>query len=269
MTMIEVCLRMRRSYAAMRELEILVIVYAVAYGLWAVVAPARARRGLAVLVALGTVALVLAAGQGPTALRLLAPQLYLVVGYWIPALAVRRDADTFSPSNFERWLTRTDLYFRPRLPHVPSALGVLAETAYLLCYPIVPLALAIVWLKGGADTVPRFWMTVVISGFACYASLPWLLSRPPQREGLGAMALRQTNRYVLARVSHTWTTFPSGHVAVSSAAALAVFRVWPPAGVVLAMVAVGIAIGAAAGRYHFVLDVLLGAIVAIVAVVIT
>jgi hypothetical protein len=251
------------------ELETLVIGYAVAYALLATLMGAGARRGLAVSVSLAIVVIAVLAREAPEAVRLLAPLVYLVAGYWIPALVVRADAETRIPSRFERWLTRTDVYLRPRLPHVPSALTVLAETAYLLCYPVVPLALALVWWKGGPDAVPRYWMTVIISGFACYASLPWLLSRPPQRDGLGVMALRQTNRFVLARVSHTWTTFPSGHVAVSGAAALAVFRVWPAAGVMLALVAVGIAIGAAAGRYHYVIDVMLGVIVAAIAVVIT
>jgi membrane-associated phospholipid phosphatase len=253
----------------MREVEVLVLVYAVAYGLCGVVLRRGAHPAAAVLVSLATVVIVVLMRQAPLTLRLLALQLYLVAGYWIPALVVSRDASTQIPSRFEQWLTRTDVYLRPRLPHVPSPLLVLIETAYLLCYPVVPLALALLWWKGGADEVPRFWMTVLVSGFACYASLPWLLSRPPQREGLGTVALRQTNRYVLSRVSHTWTTFPSGHVAVSAAAALAVFRVWPAAGTALAILAAGIGIGAAAGRYHFVIDVLLGVIVAVVAVVIT
>jgi hypothetical protein len=214
-------------------------------------------------------AAVVLARTAPAAVRLLAPQFYLIAGYWLPALIVDAMPREPVPSRFERALQRTDLFLRPRLPGVLPWIAVLCETAYLLCYPIVPLALALVWVQGGGEAVPRFWMTVVMAGFACYVTLPWLLSRPPAREGLGAMTLRRVNRHVLARVSHTWTTFPSGHVAVSWAAAVAVWRVSPASGVMLAIVACGVSVGAAAGRYHYVIDVLLGGIVAAVALVIT
>jgi hypothetical protein len=223
---------------------------------------------MAVGVSLMTAAMVILLHWAPGPLRLIAPGLYLIAGYWLPALVVgtRENGGT---SRFETWLAATDTRLRPRLPRVPGSLVALAETAYLLCYPIVPLSLAIVWWSGGADAVPRFWTTVLVAGLACYASLPWLLSRPPNQSGLQTLALRTVNRSVLATVSHRWTTFPSGHVAVSWAAALAVSRVWVAAGAALAVVALGVTAGAAAGRYHYVVDVLLGMIVALVAVVIT
>jgi membrane-associated phospholipid phosphatase len=130
--------------------------------------------------------------------------------------------------------------------------------------------MGIVWAHAGAAAVPRFWMTVLVAGFACYASLPWLVSRPPKRLASHASgAVTRLNAFVLSRASHQWTTFPSGHAAVAWAAAFAVARVWPVAGVVLAMVAAGVSVGAASGRYHYVIDVLLGLLVAAVAAVIT
>jgi membrane-associated phospholipid phosphatase len=64
-------------------------------------------------------------------------------------------------------------------------------------------------------------------------------------------------------MSHRLNTFPSGHVAVSAAAALAVLGVWSPAGILLALLAGGIAAGAAAGGYHYVIDVVLGLAIAV------
>jgi hypothetical protein len=49
------------------------------------------------------------------------------------------------PSPFERWLAHTDALLRPRLPAVPAPIATLTETAYLLCYPVVPVSLALVW----------------------------------------------------------------------------------------------------------------------------
>ena len=50
---------------------------------------------------------------------------------------------------------------------------------------------------------------------------------------------------------------------------IAAARVWPAAGMVLGIVAAGVSVGAASGRYHYVIDVLLGLLVAAVAAVIT
>ena len=62
----------------------------------------------------------------------------------------------------------------------------MVELAYLLCYPLVPLSFAVVWLKGSPGDIERFWLTVLVAGYGCYATLPWLVSRPPrnQRESI-------------------------------------------------------------------------------------
>jgi membrane-associated phospholipid phosphatase len=79
----------------------------------------------------------------------------------------------------------------------------------------------------------------------------------------------RTNVSILRVVSHGMNTFPSGHVAVSVACALSVARIWPEAGVALGVVAAAVAVGAAAGRYHFIIDVALGAILGTVAALFT
>jgi membrane-associated phospholipid phosphatase len=61
-------------------------------------------------------------------------------------------------------------------------------------------------------------------------------------------------------------TFPSGHVAVAAAAAVAAGSVSTQAGIALAAVVGAITVGAAAGGYHYVIDVILGLIVAFAAV---
>jgi membrane-associated phospholipid phosphatase len=86
--------------------------------------------------------------------------------------------------------------------------------------------------------------------------------------GNAPFPLAAVNTAVLNRVSHQLNTFPSGHVAVAVVAASSAFSVWWPAGLVLAVVAAGIAIGAVAGRYHYVVDVIFGVIVGFAAVAI-
>ena len=250
--------------------EWLSLVYAGAFGLVTAVGARGVRRGVPLLACGAAAALVLLASLSPESLRLFLPNLYLVLGYWIPALLITADRLSPTPSWFEQWLSRSDDRLRAVCPSVPSMLLLPVETAYLACYPIVPVSMGIVWAYAGPEAVPRYWMTVLLAGFACYASLPWLVSRPPTKTASHATgAVKRLNALVLSRVSHKWTTFPSGHAAVAWAAAFAVAREWPAAGAVLAIVAAGVSVGAAAGRYHYVIDVLLGLLVAAIVAVIT
>ena len=250
--------------------EWLSLAYAGAFGLVTAAGALGVRRRVPLLACSAAVALVLLAPLGPESVRLFLPNLYLVLGYWIPALLITADRLAPEPSWFEQWLLRSDDRLRGACPSVPSMLLLPVETAYLACYPIVPLSMGMVWAYAGPDAVPRYWMTVLLAGFACYASLPWLVSRPPTKTVSHASgAVKRLNALVLSRVSHKWTTFPSGHAAVAWAAAFAVAREWPTAGVALAVVAAGVSVGAAAGRYHYVIDVLLGLLVAVIVAVVT
>ena len=134
----------------------------------------------------------------------------------------------------------------------------------MLCYPLVPLAFSIVWWRGGAAEIGRFWSSVLLAGFSCYGTIPWLVCDPPwlrikRERGRDVAAL---NAFVLRRVSHQLNTFPSGHVAVAAAAAAGVAVVSPVAGAMVALVAAAIAVGAVAGGYHYAVDVILGIVVA-------
>lgn len=195
------------------------------------------------------------------AVRAWLPHVHLAAGYWIPALLTAPPAGRTS---FERWLLGTERRLRPWLPPLPRVLRDVTELAYLACYPLVPLTFAVVWTSGGAADVDRFWVAVLAAGFTCYASLPWLVSRPPRfaaPQASPSSPVAAANVFVLGRVSHQLNTFPSGHVAVSVAAAGAVAPVSSTAGIVVAVVATAVAVGAIAGRYHYVTDVLLGAVV--------
>jgi membrane-associated phospholipid phosphatase len=104
-------------------------------------------------------------------------------------------------------------------------------------------------------------MVVLAAGFACYGALPWLVSRPPRvtfSEKVPPRGVARVNALVLDRLSHQLNTFPSGHVAVSVASALSVWAVSPPAGAVIGVIALGVSVGAITGRYHYVVDVIVG-----------
>ena len=218
---------------------------------------ATALAGIVVLTVLGV------ASTDAHLLRAWIPLVYLLAGYWLPALLVTAERD----ERFEKWLARTDAMFRRRLLPIPAAFMPLLELGYLLCYPLVPLSFIVVWFWGADVDVERFWFAVLLSGYTCYVSLPWLTSRPPRirHGGLAKSGIRRLNTRVLEGWSHQLNTFPSGHVAVAVAAAAGAGSVSSQAGVVVGAVAAAIAVGAAAGGYHYVIDVILGLIVGTVA----
>jgi protein-L-isoaspartate(D-aspartate) O-methyltransferase len=226
------------------------------------VALSRRRRAAAVAAVVAGAVLLAARTLSPDVRAWLA-HLYLVTGYWAPALAATAAPDT----GFERWLITVDAAWQRRLARTPGWLAAAGEFAYLLCYPFVPATFVVVWIAGTPRDVERFWLAVLLAGYACYASIPWLVARPPRLLLPSPLRVRiaRVNVALLSRVSHNLTTFPSGHVAVAAAATATVMPVSAAAGLLCAAVTAGIALGAATGRYHYVVDVKIGIVVGLLA----
>ena len=201
------------------------------------------------------------------------PLVYLLIGYWLPALIVREPNVRFEQRllDIDRRLFGPDGLARFERS-APRAVIEYLELAYLLCYAVVPAGYACLLLAGhGGDVIDRFWSIVLLASFLCYGLLPWIPTRAPRAversRGAGRSSIRQLNMAVLDRASVQWNTFPSGHTAASVATALAVAIDMPAAGFVLGSVAVSIAAGSVVGRYHYAADALAGVAVAIVAFV--
>jgi membrane-associated phospholipid phosphatase len=106
--------------------------------------------------------------------------------------------------------------------------------------------------------------------------MPWLRSRPPravvtthgspehERTGAANGYLRRLNTLILDGASIQANTLPSGHVSGAVAAALGVMAVDVVVGSWLVVAAGLIAVAAVAGRYHYVVDCVAGAAVALV-----
>jgi len=201
------------------------------------------------------------------------PLVYLLVGYWLPALMVREPNVQFEQRllDIDRRLFGPDGLSRFERS-APRAVIEYLELAYLLCYAVVPAGYACLLVAGrGVGAIDRFWSTVLLASFLCYGLLPWLPTRAPRaaeasRE-TGRSSIRRLNLAVLSRASVQWNTFPSGHTAASVATALAVATEMPLAGLALGIVAVSIAAGSVAGRYHYAADAIAGAAVACAAFV--
>src|SRR5690606_21635953 len=142
--------------------EWLAVAWFSAFTLAAPFTAAAPRRRLAVSLLCAALVLLIGWGapQSSAAVRAWLPHAYLVLGYWVPGLLV---AAPSVPTRFEAWLLRSDAAVRPRLPPVPRPFVPVVELAYLLCYPLVPAAFAVVWREGNAADVSRFWIAVLAS----------------------------------------------------------------------------------------------------------
>jgi membrane-associated phospholipid phosphatase len=203
----------------------------------------------------------------------IAPLVYLLVGYWLPALIVETPDMRFEQRllDADRRLFGADGLVR-FARRAPRAIIEYLELAYLLCYAVVPAGYACLLLGGyDAGAIDRFWSVVLLAGFVCYGLLPWIPTRAPRAiepsQGTPRSMVRAVNVAVLKRASVQWNTFPSGHTAASLATALAVGREMPVAGLVFGIIALSIAAGSVVGRYHYAADAIVGAAVAVLAFV--
>jgi hypothetical protein len=153
---------------------------------------------------------------------------------------------------------------------VPAWAAVWFELAYHLCYPLVPFGLGVLYLLRMGRYSDGFWTIVLPAAYLCDAALPFLQTIPPRMMQAGeepvlpATKVREFNVWILRRGSIQANTLPSAHVATAFSVSLVLLYLAPWAGVVFLFVSIGIALGAVLGRYHYAVDALLGAALALV-----
>lgn len=261
----------------MRTSELVVATYAAYVALMAL--RARVPPGNRLLVWLssaatlgGVVVLRVLPQNGPVTLaRDWAPAAYILIGYYAAGLLYVGESQ-----RFEQWLARCDARllgdWRPDM--IATPVKNLFEIAYMATFLLIPAGFAVLTIGGFRRLADRYWTTVSIAELGAFGVLPLLPSRPPwlldmaQRDrgsSNPASNVRRLGLTVVRRTSHCANTFPSGHTSGSLAIALAVLPVMPVAGVVLLIIALAIALGCVTGRYHYAVDVLAGAILALTA----
>jgi membrane-associated phospholipid phosphatase len=147
------------------------------------------------------------------------------------------------------------------------------EMSYLLCYPIVPLGLASLYLvkERGEAARDHFWTAVLLASLTCYFLFPFFPLAPP-RELFNdlpgprvAPLLRALNHWFLGHYAVGASLFPSAHVASTTAMALVMRNYLPRLGWVFVVVAASIALATIYGRYHYALDAMAGILVGMAA----
>lgn len=230
---------------------------------------ARARPAL-LLAAAVTWGIFLLLGRAPLSpvLAVIVPSVVLLAGYWLSGLLfVRPDL------RIEQWLQWVDDRVLKRsgvitwFHRAPRAVQEFFEISYLLVYVAVPAGATTVVLSAHAEYVDWFWTVVMLAEFVCYGMLPWLQTRPPRTIESGSAhrsaGIRRLNLGLVNRVSIQVNTLPSGHAAGAFATAFAVMSIAPAAGGAFLFLALCISTATVLGRYHYVVDTVLGALVAL------
>jgi membrane-associated phospholipid phosphatase len=191
-----------------------------------------------------------------------------------------------------RWVEELLFACAPWLQHY-------LEMCYLLCYPMVPLGFAALYLTRPASPSQRqprsgsleadvchqplhlaamsdkFWTAVLLATLFCCAIYPAFPLTPPRvlfNDVPGPPVpplLRQMNLWVLDRLSVQACVFPSAHAAAVTATALAVRAYRPRLGILFCIAALSVAAATVYGRYHYAADALAGVLVGVVAFVVS
>jgi hypothetical protein len=212
------------------------------------------------------------AGTRQAIVRNCVPLLALLAGYRLSGLFF-----VAPMASAERTLLAIDrrVFATVRWQARPSVFLGALELAYLLVYAMLPLGALALVRSGAAEDLPTYWAVVLGACYASYAMLPWIQTRPPRAievpvpaegrpVGEQTLGLRRLNLAILRSTSNQVNTVPSGHVAAAVAAALMVLSCAPRFGPAFVTLACAITLAAVAGRYHYTVDALAGAAVALV-----
>lgn len=225
------------------------------------VAPARRLVISRVSLALLAVILVVAR-DAPLFARDWAPFLYVSAAYYLTGhLFVAPSA------RLEAWLLKWDHRWlgdpATRFAGWPAWLIAYLDVIYTLCFLLLPGGFAALVLAGHSAQANRYWTMVLAADLGAFAPLSVFQTRPPwaieKPAVLAASRLHRLASYVVKNATTGVNTFPSGHVAVTIAVAFGVIGTLPVVGLVLLLCAASIAVACVVGRYHYTMDVIVGA----------
>src|SRR5450759_245858 len=217
--------------------------------------------------AIGASAIWAIAHVAPLLVRDWAPLAYILAGYFLSGRLF------VAPSRaIESWLMGWDrrLLGDPvtRFASWPRPVLACLEIVYMGCFLLVPAGLAILAHNGHASLADRYWTMVVAAELGAFAPLAFIQTRPPwaieRKPMLTDPAIHRLASQMVQHLTIRANTFPSGHAAGSLAVGLAVVSALPWTGAVLLLLAAGICVACVVGRYHYVLDVVTGAALALV-----
>jgi membrane-associated phospholipid phosphatase len=193
------------------------------------------------------------------------PLLYVTVGYYLTGRLFVEPSEAL-----ESWLRRWDttLLGDPtrRFVRWPGWIVAYLDIVYMFCFLLLPGGFAALAATGHSTQANHYWTMVLAADLGAFAPLSVFQTRPPwmleETPALQDGPVRRLASYMVRNATIRVNTFPSGHVAVSLAAALAVSGSLPLIGGGLLVLAASVSLACIVGRYHYVADVLAGAVLA-------
>ncbi len=170
----------------MRASEWIQIAFAIGIGLLAWMRPLEMRRRLRIaLLAIIVPAAILMArfalhGFAGSVVRDWLPAALLLIPYWQAGQFF-----TGPDERIQKWLAQTDEKALRMLQRIigSSENGGWAryfETAYLMCYPLVPIGLAALYLGHHRAAADFYWIVVVLASDICFAITIFVPAMPPR-----------------------------------------------------------------------------------------
>lgn len=173
----------------------------------------------------------------------------------------------------QAWLVESDRMILGFFAHSGFKFGPIArlsmEWAYSLCYGLAFFGLIVLYVAGLRREADTYWALVLIPTYLCYAATPFFPALPPR--SLRAEPAR--SKTTKSRVFNLWLlkygsiqaiSFPSAHAASAMALSLVLIHDLPIAGWICLAISFWISVAAVVGGYHYAIDVILGAAMALV-----
>jgi len=210
----------------------------------------------------------------PRWLRLWAPLIALLFLYTEMPMLIRAAGHlTLFDATVIRW-ERALLGGQPALEWAarwPSRLiSELLHLAYLSYYAIIVSVPAAMFLMSRRDDFSNAVFALMLTFVACFL---WYICFPvagPRYFGAGARTvpagpIRSLVVWLLEARSSEGTAFPSSHVAVAVAQSILAIRYFGVRGAFIALITVGLGLGAVYGGFHYAVDVIAGALLGAIA----
>lgn len=152
----------------------------------------------------------------------------------------------------------TELAGRLPYPLLSEAL----HLAYVAYYPIIVLPPAILFFQGRHRAFVRSVLALMASATACYVVFVYFPVQGPRYfgapEGVPDGPVRRLTLAILEGGSSRGAAFPSSHMAITAAQAVATLVFLRPVGIVVALIGAGLGVGAVYGGFHYAVDMVVG-----------
>jgi len=179
----------------------------------------------------------------------------IAVGYRDPIVAGWEAALFGSPA--------TDL--AGQLPSL--ALSEVLHLAYIAFYPVIYVPPAILFLRGRFEEFVTSTVAIAAAAGLCYTVFAYFPVQGPRYfgppEGVPMGPIRAFTLTVLETGSSRGAAFPSAHMAITACQAVLTLRFQPRLGVLIAVIALGLGLGAVYGGFHYGIDMVVGALVGV------